>query len=341
MSRVTLGEIAKAAGVSRATASRALQNNPLIAQATRDRIQKIANRMAYRPDPEASRLLSYLKRSREAPFQSTIAILNAYSPPAALRESLYAVKLLNGARARASALGYATDEVCLGDEGMTPARIDGILQARGIRGILIPPEPDPLFEVGLDWTAVAVVATTTTAAPMQLHRVLPHNFANMILLIEAALARGYKRIGLISWPTLEIRQMMAPTSVYARMAHIEKRFAPVPVFQWNFQAGKKNLERVGKWFLHHRPDLVLGMNETALDAIEATTGLRAPKDFGFMAYAFHAMNDLTRIDEKPETVGAAAIDLLSAHIHHNETGIPATPMTLLVEGEFVSGRTTK
>ena len=62
MNRVTLGEIAKAAGVSRATASRALQNNPLIAAATRQRVQNIAEKLGYRPDPEASRLLPYLKR---------------------------------------------------------------------------------------------------------------------------------------------------------------------------------------------------------------------------------------------------------------------------------------
>jgi len=341
MNRVTLGEVAKAAGVSRATASRALQNNPLIAAATRQRVQDIAARLGYRPDPEASRLLAYLKRSREASFISTIGILNAYSPAGKLRESPYTVRLIKGATDRAAELGYTTNELELAGPGMSPARIDGILRARGIRGLLIPPEPDPLFQASLDWGAISAVATTTTAEPLHLDRVLPHNFSNMALLLDEALARGYRRIGLISWPQLEQRQMMAPTSVYARYAHIEKRFAALPVCPWDFQEGGRNVQRAAKWMLRHKPDLVLGMNETALDGIESATGLRAPADFGFIAYAFHAKRELSRIDERPEVVGAAAIDLLSARILHNETGLPETPKTLLIHGTFVPGTSTR
>jgi len=54
--RTTIEDVASAAGVSVATVSRALRGLPNVAPSTRDRVTVIANRMAYRPDPAASRL---------------------------------------------------------------------------------------------------------------------------------------------------------------------------------------------------------------------------------------------------------------------------------------------
>lgn len=46
----TIKDIAKKAGVSPSTASRALNNNPRISEETKKRIRKIASQMEYQPD---------------------------------------------------------------------------------------------------------------------------------------------------------------------------------------------------------------------------------------------------------------------------------------------------
>lgn len=50
---VTLKDIAKAAGVSYATVSRALSNHPDVNYETREKIKRIAQEMNYIPDPSA------------------------------------------------------------------------------------------------------------------------------------------------------------------------------------------------------------------------------------------------------------------------------------------------
>jgi DNA-binding LacI/PurR family transcriptional regulator len=55
-SKVTLASLAKLAGVSTSTASRALNNNPLIKQETRDKIQKLAKEHNFSLNAAASRL---------------------------------------------------------------------------------------------------------------------------------------------------------------------------------------------------------------------------------------------------------------------------------------------
>jgi DNA-binding LacI/PurR family transcriptional regulator len=60
---ITMADLAKRAGVSEATVSRALADSPLIAQKTRKRIQEIAARSGYRVNPVASSLRSRITRT--------------------------------------------------------------------------------------------------------------------------------------------------------------------------------------------------------------------------------------------------------------------------------------
>lgn len=337
--RVTIGQLAKEAGVSAATVSRALRDNPMISESVRSRIQRLAKKRGYRPDPEAARLMAYLKRSDSRPFESVIGLLNAFSPPEALNEDAYTRDLLAGARRRASELGFSVDELTLGSEGMSSARLDQIIAARGIRGVFIPPEPNPLFEANLDWSRIIAVATTTTAYPLNLHRVLPHNFFNMERLMEELVQRGFQRIGLLCWDKLEQRQMRAATSVYARYAFVEGQVEPLQPFRWQWREDDAlRRERLAGWLRETRPEVVLGFNRYCLELLQAVSGLRIPEDVGFASYG-DCDSDVAGIEQEPERVGAAAIDLLSAHMQRSETGLPEHPKTILIEGRFVEGET--
>ncbi len=53
---VTIRDIAKRAGVSVSTASRALNNHPKISQKTKDKIKALADEMGYRPNYNAKNL---------------------------------------------------------------------------------------------------------------------------------------------------------------------------------------------------------------------------------------------------------------------------------------------
>jgi LacI family transcriptional regulator len=68
MRRVTLRDIAKAAGVSHVTVSLALRNQAQIPTATRNRIRSLADKMGYVPDPALGRLNAYRRfASSESP----------------------------------------------------------------------------------------------------------------------------------------------------------------------------------------------------------------------------------------------------------------------------------
>jgi LacI family transcriptional regulator len=339
--RATLGDLAKEAGVSRSTVSRALRDNPVISKAVRERIQGLAEGIGYRPDPEAARLMSYLKKSKERRFESVIGVLNEFPGVEELRRDPYTAALLEGVIGRAKSLGYAVDFLGLGEEDMTPRRIDQIVAARGIRGVLVPPEPKALFEAGLDWSRIAAVATTTTAQPLKMHRVLPHNFHNIRLILNTLLERGYERVGLIREPDLEMRQMSAPSAIYAQYAHVDHKIKPLPVFNWNWLVEEADRVRhVAAWMEAAKPDVVLGFGTYNLKVIHQATGRKVPDDLGFASYG-DCDPSISRLDQQPHKIGAAAVDLLSAHIQRGDIGIPDVPKTTLIEGIFVDGETLR
>ncbi|MCD8482751.1 MAG: LacI family transcriptional regulator [Verrucomicrobia bacterium] len=338
-STVTLRMIAEAAGVSRATASRALRDNPVISESVRKKVKTVAVKLGYAPDPEAQRLMAYLRSTRKQRFESTIGILNAYQPSQRINEDYYTRELIQGAKQRAVQLGFAVDMLNLREDGMTPRRVDQIIKARSIRGLLIPPMPEPLFDVDLEWESMALVAATSTVQTLRLHRTLPHNHHNKQLLLDTALNAGYRRIGLISWHELEERQMHAMSATYALNGHLQHRFEPLPIYNWIWQDFHVQAQHLRSWFQENKPDCILAFNTFALDAL-ASVGLRAPEHFGYLSYG-EAPEYITQVNQLPQTVGSAAMDLLSSLVLRSECGLPDAPKTVLIEGKLSMGSTIR
>lgn len=336
-SGISLGDIATKVGLSRATVSRALNNNPQIPEKTRKRVQRTAEKMGYRPDPETSRLMGYLKRAQVQKFQSTIGIINAYPQPEQLRAIPYFRRLLQGAEERAEALGFILDEVWITEPGLKPSRVNQILRNRAIRGLFLPPEPEALARIDLDWESYASVATTTSLRPANIHRVLPNNFLNVQLLMKEIYRRGYRRPGLTTIQHLEERQYGAPVSQYLGACETMHGMEAIPVFNWVDQTTGEG-PRLLKWFKKYRPDVIIGCGDWMHDIFINEGGYQCPQDFAFVDYAEHKPG-MAGIDQLPEIVGAAAIDLLSAHITRGEVGLPEHPKLMLIEGKFMPGDT--
>ena len=68
-------DIARVANVHQTTVSLALNNDPRITVATKDKIQRIAKEMGYVPDPTLRSLVSYRRTTRKPRFQETLALI--------------------------------------------------------------------------------------------------------------------------------------------------------------------------------------------------------------------------------------------------------------------------
>lgn len=180
--RATIEDVAATAGVSVATVSRALRGLPHVAPSTRRRVEEVAARLAYRPDPAAARLAT----GRSRTLALAVPVLNSW----------YISQVVSGAEAVCAAEGY--DLIVMGvtgeaarrallDEGNLHRRVDGVVF---VDIAIDDDEARRLDERGL---AVVTVGTTTDLFPaVTIDDELVGRLAT-----EHLIALGHRRIGLL------------------------------------------------------------------------------------------------------------------------------------------------
>lgn len=321
---VTLGQIAEKAGCSRSTVSRALRNHPQLPEATCKRIQALAMEMGWKPDPEASRLMRYLQSTKKQRIESALALINDFEQRERLQEDRYIRTLIDSARQRAEMLGFHLEEIWLRQKGMTPKRVNEILKTRGITGVLIPPEESALPSIELDWERLAVVATTTTALPVQMNRVLPDNFYNTNRLMTRILATGCKRPFLVTLHDLEARMEHATVQLY--FSHlVQAGLEPQPVSYWDEPGEKNPGTRLLAALKKAKPDFLI------LPDLWIREILGPFADLPWACFSLKP-EAVLGVNQRPEAIGAAAVDVLSAHVIRGDVGLPEIPRVLHIRG---------
>jgi len=165
-SKVSYRQIAESVGVSVATVTRAMKNDPHVKPATRERVLEAAKRMGYEPDPDMGRLMRRLRSRQREAEPETIAYLQHLHPKCWGARSADAT-MLQGCRAAAESLGYHIDPIRLPEP---PGKgFDRVLQSRGIRGLIIETfAPDP-FPWTLQWEHYATVTLGTRPEGCRFH----------------------------------------------------------------------------------------------------------------------------------------------------------------------------
>ncbi|QUE52661.1 LacI family DNA-binding transcriptional regulator [Luteolibacter ambystomatis] len=344
--------IAEKAGVHYSTVSLALNDRPGIPEVTRDHVKKIAEAMGYRPDPLLSALATYRSSKIRKIAHESIAWVDFWPPPKSSRKGFRA--LWAGASKRAEMLGWKLDEVCAGHSGHSPEEIGRILKARGIEGVLIAPQDVENLVMNLDWSGFSAITMAHTLAQPRLHRVQPHQFYNMQVLMRELFALGYRRPGLCLG-----RYSHGHTDHYWRAGFLDAQ-APlpredrVPPFEGDPEVARGLLG----WFERELPDVIVTSRPEVIIQVIESKGVRVPRDVGVAAPSFKVEDwhpdcgkagrgfsasgiDISGVDEDFEKIGEAMIDLVVSMIHRHETGVPVSPIHHLIEGRWHAGKTLK
>lgn len=337
--RIPLRLIAERAGVSRMTVSRALRDDPEISKATCRRIQKVAERLGYRPDPILARLMETIRVRKRDRVPNVIAYMTAYDLRSGWRKHSTQRICFEGATRRAAECGYRIEEFWAREPDMTDARMSEIIRARGIDGVIVAPLPAPqLIFQGFRWDYFSAVEVGYSLARPALHRVCSHQFQSIMLVSERLYATGYRRVGLAMSLQADERVHHHWRAGHLAAHSLWGRGDPGELM---FLTSDWNCADFGRWIKRTRPDAVITIGPTVSGWLNEL-GLRAPRDIG-LANVDIALDvpGTTGIDQSPAMIGVAAVDLLISLIHHHECGVPAVPRVTKVQGTFVEGRTTR
>lgn len=325
---VNMRDIAKAAGVAQSTVSRALRNDAKISQEVKDRIEKIAKELNYRPNPFVSAFTSQVRGYRKEPAHATLGFLSA------LDKYEYRVydPYYEGALKRAQELGFSTDLIKLHELDFSLSAANRVIKARSIAGLLILPVPAGFDLEGLDLEHVASATLDPSLKKPDIHRATPDYFQCMQLVLNTLEERGCKRICFCTWDD-EMRRIGSRWMGSYLEWQAARQNRPITYCTGDDWDPKPYLRFIDR----EKPDAIVS-NSTFYYNHLLSQGIPVPDQIAFASFGASDGNEaLAGIDQNSELVASAGVDLVVSQMYRNESGIPDDPKSVSIRSHWVEG----
>ncbi|PTX93853.1 LacI family transcriptional regulator [Spartobacteria bacterium LR76] len=324
-----LSQVAQVAGVSAMTVSRVMRNAPHIRAATRQRVLQAVEALGYRPDPVASRLMAAVRKNKIRNSTAAIAFIRDQRPSSIAPVHRYVTR--EDVEARATVLGYSIDEFILGADGLTPRRLETILTARGIEAALFSIESPHRTLEGFDFSRFASATFGYGMQFPKLHRASTNMTQGLLNALEWLELRGYRRIGLAITSWTDIRSDHTYSGAmrhYQAGLPLRRRIPPLILPDSELTASRK---RLLKWLKAYQPEALISLDRVVPDWAASVS----PK----IALLVHDHGgeacQLSGICHNRREVAAAAVDLVTTQLFHNERGIPPVPRQILIPATLI------
>ena len=341
---ITQSDIARALGIADSTVSRALKNNPKIPLEHRRHIQETAQRMGYRINPMASALAQWKQNLGTNSIQSSLAWLNLWPDPKKLHVPREFSGYWRGAQKAAERLGYHVEEFVVNEQLPLP-RLESILEARGVNGILLPPHPFPPAWGGFDWRKFSIVRYGRSCPTPKTHLVTADQVQNVLLALQTIRLRGYARVGFITgtWSTRRGGLMQAAALLHQSTLP-KKEQVPMLLFSdlgpgiSSQELHERCLAELATWMKKNRPDAIFS-DVGNLRQMLADIGYRVPEDVALAGNSTLDGDADAGIDQHAEEIGRVGVLVLVSLINSHDQGIPSIPREILISGSWVDGST--
>jgi DNA-binding LacI/PurR family transcriptional regulator len=329
-------EIARRAGVSNATVSFVLNNDPRISMPTRKKVLKVVRELGYTPKVAVARLMAEIRRTR--PDKPVIALVTNWASASPWKTHPYMRRFYEAVTQRAQEVGYEIQELWMGAPGNTAKRLSRILKARNISGLIIPPGFNAGKRLPFDVSDVAVVSHGRMSWRPELNRVESDHHYNIMLALKELRKLGYERIGLVclggvSW--IHGHQIESAYAYYQSRGLIAGGIPPL--VQDDYTADQRFFD----WLKAHRLECVLSTYPDMVNWLRRQN-IAVPKQMGFACLGvIPELGNCAGIDIRSELLDAALVDMVVAQIALGERGAPNAPRATIIEGFWQPGGTVK
>lgn len=336
-----MAKIAERAGVHVTTVSLALRNHPRLPPATRQRIQLLAEKMGYRPDPALSSLVAYRMGNRPRKNEPVLAYITNWNDAWSWKAAPAHADFYAGATAKASALGYQLEHFWLGEPGLSHQRMSDILYNRSITGLIIASHREGAdASLKFDWSRFSAVRIDHLPHEPALHHVTNNQRAIVQLAMRRVMTAGYQRIGLVlraDWDTTTDLAWSAGFLAEQQKIPGSRRIPPL-FFPNRLGAVSPDQDLFETWFRLHRPEVLIGYGPSLLPRL-AAMGLAVPRDVAFVDVLLGEPDGrIAGVRQNCQRVGELAVQILVGQLHQNIYGLPPFATATLVDGTWIDGK---
>ncbi len=330
MKRLTLEDIGKLAGVSRATVSRVINNHPNIRREVRERVQQIIDEHGYYPNTAARNLASN---------RSHILGLVIPSTAHALFTDPYFPRLIQGIAAACNADDYTLSLFLFHSAEEERKALQRLLGTGSVDGLIISADTkDPSFLPRLQERGLPFVLVGQFRGVTGVNFVDADNEGGAYVATEHLIRLGHQRIAFIGSEKNEAAAQRY--TGYQRALQDHNVAAPEQLRAFLRDFSTDGGYRAMKKLLPHQPDAVFAVSDAvgvgALHAMREA-GLTVPDDIALVAFddlppSLTTNPKLTTVRQPVTQMGTDAVKMLLAMIdtplHEPQTHILRTELVI-------------
>ncbi len=335
----SIRSLARELGLSTATVSEALRDSPRVKPETKSRVIAAATAVGYHRNPLLGATFSALRQGRHQGFSGTLALVDCAPADGRTELMLFHREVARGAEARARELGFKTEVFWVGRAApaLSVTRLNSVLRARGIPGVIFLPFDQRQDFSGFDLESFAAVSMDHRLIKPRLHTIQPDHYLSMRRCLETLTERGYRRIGLCLEARKDERVDHKWSSGFISFFRLSGRELVVPPLI----VPKLDRKVFGRWFNRHRPDLVVAHEQAITNWLEES-GAGVPDDVGFFRInVTERSKPCAGLNLLPEQLGATAVETVVGMLHRRETGAPRFPNSISIDAVFADGPTLR
>ncbi len=329
--RPTLRDVARKAGVSAATASRALRGLGKVRADTRERVARAAADLGYVPDPDLGAVARCRHRGRTRHSSLGIAVVVSELPARSRPVERYILGLTR----RAERLGMYLEILELPKEGHDLGGVIDVALARGCRALILACQnraglsSDEAAACG----RLAVVAADYLVREAPVHRVTTDFVHAMRSCWQRAVTAGYRRIGLLLDHHTDRNSdgLWSASYYWCQRECAEGQEALLPVAR----ISNNNCAAVDSWFQAHRPDCII--SRRSLRSFFQHRCLTPPRDLGYLRLAVDPTGATSGVVDNAEAVGERMALVVDELLRYRSLGLPRNPMAIILASQWHGG----
>ena len=335
----TLADIAAKADVHVTTVSLALRDHPSIPPVTRARIRAVAKEFGYQRDP----LLDALNFHRARQIQQARSVSSAFVVHAGTTRLFggnhYQPLVYAGAKAAAEARGHTLDIFVVGQGHLAPARLNTILTARGVTGVLLSTFEIDIGQLDLDWGQFCAVKIECLHLTPHLDAVSNDQLQVARLAMQRLRKFGYRRIGLATAREDQTRLGESfGMGVLIEQASLPEAECVPPLF-FGLAEVPMLPRLIPEWMRANRVDVVISNWNELFDTF-ATAGINLPGDVAFASLDVPpSLPHIAGVVQNHRLVGQRAMEHLAIMTDAYQRGVAEAQTITYIPGYWQDGIT--
>ncbi len=335
---VTLKDIAREAGVHPSTVSLCLNDSGAVAEATRERVRRIARELQYHPHPHLKALMRSRRRREMAPTPSSLGFVRFDSEGDGMGKELDAPmrRLRDAAARKAEMFGFRLEEFVVPLESVSGGEVEALFRSREIAGAILSPLPEIRERLDWPWEELAAVAIGTNLREPGVHRVRSSHFRSLAVAMKQCFAMGYRRAGLAL--RIDHRTDFRWLASYLAVGEgMDSRDRVEPFCSEDWRA-----EPFLEWVAREKPEVILASSGEEVLRWLTKAGFAVPERMGLVSLSLGSKRSrISGIYENWEFQGERAVMVLADLLIDNEFGLQKSPVISVVEGSWNLGKTVQ